>query len=65
MAETYVVKLLASESKKAKGISVSVVKKHITVLDYREIVDSGGLFSEKCTFPNHLSHNMANVGLRA
>lgn len=57
-AKAYCVELTDGETKKAKGISKNVIKNNLSVLDYKNIVESGGsIYRKMYVFRSHL-HTM-------
>lgn len=54
-AKAYYIQSVSNELKKAKGVKKSVIKKELTIDDYRKIVERGGLIFRKMnTFKSHL-----------
>ena len=54
-AKAYYVQSVSNELKKAKGVKKSVIKKELTIDDYKKIVEQGGLIFRKMnTFRSHL-----------
>lgn len=54
-AKAYCVKLADTETKKAKGISKSVIQNQLTVNDYKQVVEGGGkIYKKMYTFRSHL-----------
>uniref|UniRef100_V5GNI6 DNA-directed DNA polymerase n=1 Tax=Anoplophora glabripennis TaxID=217634 RepID=V5GNI6_ANOGL len=57
-AKAYYVKSVNTEVKKAKGIKKSVIKKNLTVEDYKKIVEQGGIIFRKMTSFRSELHNI-------
>lgn len=57
-AKAYYVQSVGKELKKAKGVKRSVIKKQLTIDDYRKIVERGGLIFRKMNTFRSYSHDI-------